>query len=433
MPQTRHAQPGAPLRQERWASSPAHDRGFKANLVARRCRVVDDANVRELIWFVQACSHERGGLSALAAELRAVHNYSRYTDVETVVEWLTEFCLNPDETPWADFEAELRECAEIRAAKLAGLVVTRAGRELHSALEYALDQRCMVVVEGVARLGKTYAASSWCEARPGRVRYVQCPSTNDDAGFFAAVARAVGLTVEQDPKVKNLRTRVESALQGGDLMLVIDEAHNCWPSYSYRNTRPPRICWLMTALVNFNVPVVLIVTPQFFRSQQVCEERIGWASEQFVGRIGDYVKLPEELGIEDLRAVARVHLPEGDSTSIEALALYAGSSQKYLAAIEHAVKKARYLAGKAGRSKVIQADVRAAIESGIVPSDSALAGALRNAGRTAAREPAASTPRVQRGQLAPDAGRGMKPGNFTGVVRSGSKNVRGAALETTPG
>ena len=233
---------------------------------------------------------------------------------------------------------------------------------------------------------------------------MQCPSTNDDVAFFAALARALGLTVEHNPKAKSLRPRIEDTLQAGDLMLVIDEAHNCWPSYSYRNARPSRICWLMTALVNCDVPVALIVTPQFFRSQKVCEERIGWASEQFVGRIGDYVKLSEELSLDDLRAVARVHLPEGDAKSIEALALYAGSSQKYLAAIEHAVKKARYLAGKAGR-EVCQADVRTAIESGLVPTDSALAGALRNVLARPVREGMAEASRGSREGLATGSGR----------------------------
>ncbi len=299
---------------------------------------------------VQARSNEAGGLPALAVELaRIAPQACGPKGTESLVGWLTEFCLNPETVGSPQFLSALRACANERAQCAAAPVVTGVGQTIHAALDYSLDQRCMIVVEGVARLGKTFAVSHWCSARPGRVRYMQCPSTNDDVAFFSALATALGLTVEHTPKTKNLRPRIEDTLQAGDLMLVIDEAHNCWPGHSYRNARPSRICWLMTALVNCNVPVALVVTPQFFRSQKVCEERIGWASEQFVGRIGDYIKLPVELSIEDLRAVARAHLPEGDATSIEALALYAGSSQKYLAAIEHAVKKARYLAGQAGR------------------------------------------------------------------------------------
>lgn len=399
MPGTRTAEPGSPLRQERWASSVAHTQGLKANLVARRCRVVADATTRELIWMIQARSNEAGGLPAMAGELATVAPQAcGPKGAKSLVDWLTEFCLNPETLSTDSFLGALRAYALERAQCAAATVVTTVGKAINSALDYALEQRCMIVVEGVARLGKTFVVSHWCAARPGRVRYMQCPSTNDDVAFFAAMARALGLIVESTPKTKNLRPRIEDTLQAGDLMLVIDEAHNCWPGHSYRNARPSRICWLMTALVNCNVPVALVVTPQFFRAQKVCEERIGWASEQFVGRIGDYVKLPDELSIGDLRSVARAHLPEGDATSIEALALYAGSSQKYLAAIEHAVKKARYLAGQAGRSGVTQGDIRTAIESGMIPSDSALAAAIRSSGSP--RSPVANHLREVREVLA---------------------------------
>lgn len=360
---------------------------------------------------VQWWSYQPGGLQALAVKM--LHLAPDIVDEACVlVEWLTEFALNPNDEPTPAFLSALR--IMLKPDRLLNPVVTEIGRALHSALDYSLEQRCMVVIEGVARIGKTFAVSDWCEVRPGRVRYMQCPSTNDDVAFFTALANGLGITVEHNPKAKSLRPRIEDTLQSGDLMLVIDEAHNCWPSYSYRNARPSRICWLMTALVNFNVPVALIVTPQFFRSQKVCEERIGWASEQFVGRIGDYVKLSDELSLDDLRAVARAHLPEGDAKSIEALALYAGSSQKYLAAIEHAVKKARFLAGKAGR-EVCQADVRTAIESGLVPTDSALAGALRNVPARTVRGGLAGESRSVREGLATSDGRAGE------LLREGSR------------
>lgn len=398
MSRTRIAAPGSPLRQERWASSIAHIQGLKANLVARRCQVVNDPSVRELIWYVQWRSHQPGGLVALAGDVLR-HEPGAFDQRSMGVEWLTTLCLDPCDEDHPTFRRAIRSCMEENSGLNA--VVTAVGKSVHSALDYSLEQRCLVVVEGLARIGKTFAAKDWARSRAGRVRYVQCPSTNDDVAFFVAVAKGIGLTVDNNPKTKSLRPRIEDTLQSGDLMLVIDEAHYCWPGHSYRNARPSRICWLLTALVNHDVPVALVVTPQFFKSQEACETKIGWACEQLTGRIGDYLKLPDELGMEDLRAVARNHLPEGDTTSIEALALYAGSSQKYLAAIEHAVKKARYLAGQAGRETVIQADIRTAIESGIVPSDSALAGALRKPTPSApTRERSANTPPPRRENIA---------------------------------
>jgi hypothetical protein len=57
--------------QNRYASSPEFERGLIANLVAKRCEMLDDKAERELIWFVQYLSHQPGGIAAVAAELIA--------------------------------------------------------------------------------------------------------------------------------------------------------------------------------------------------------------------------------------------------------------------------------------------------------------------------------------------------------------------------
>jgi hypothetical protein len=132
----------------------------------------------------------------------------------------------------------------------------------------------------------------------------------------------------------------------------------------------------MTALVNHDVPVALVTTPQFIVTQKAVEKRTHWTSEQLIGRIGHYQKLPSSLGEDDLAKVARALLPEGDSKSIELLVTYAQASAKYLAGIESAVRRARYLAKKESRDRVTCADIRHAIKEGVIPSDSALAQAL---------------------------------------------------------
>jgi hypothetical protein len=165
-------------------------------------------------------------------------------------------------------------------------------------------------------------------------------------------------------------------LQNGDLILVLDEAHYCWPVTDYRYALPGRINWIMTALVNKNVPVALIATPQFIKTQKVVEARTNWTSEQFIGRIGHYQKLPDSLAEEDLSKVASALLPEGDETSLEILVRYAQSSAKYLAGIEAVVRRAHYLAKRAGRDKATRSDIKQAIQESVIPSDSALAQSL---------------------------------------------------------
>jgi hypothetical protein len=245
----------------------------------------------------------------------------------------------------------------------------------------------MVILDGLARTGKTFSAKAWCQLRPGQARYVQVPSSSDDIGFFRAIAKSLGVSINQNSKAQQLRDRIEDTLQRGKLAVVFDEAHYCWPQSNYREAMPARINWIMTALVNQGVPVALVTTPQFMRAQTAVERKSLWTSEQFIGRIGDYKRLPDSLSETDLTAVARKLLPEGCPRCIETLVVYAQGSAKYLAAIESAVRRARYDAQKEGRAKVVFADVRDAIKGSVIPSDTALARALtppQKAGRARA-------------------------------------------------
>jgi hypothetical protein len=116
-------------------------------------------------------------------------------------------------------------------------------------------------------------------------------------------------------------------------MLVFDEAQFAWPETSNREALPFRVSWIMS-MVNAGVPIALIVTKQFFEKQKRTEGLSGWTSEQFVGRIALYWKLPDTLSDSDLSAVAKALLPFADAASIRLLVLNAKASEKYLAGIE---------------------------------------------------------------------------------------------------
>jgi hypothetical protein len=298
------------------------------------------------------------------------------------VGWLERLCLDPQtrlSSPWY-FPTLIETLREYRAAwvaeRSAGLVTTEIGRLVNETLDYALETGRMVLIDDMARTGKTTAARQWCEQRPGRARYVQVPSSTDDGGFFRAIAKALGVSINLNSKAVELRDRVEDTLQRSRLAVVFDEAHYLWPQGNFRDALPTRLNWLMTALVNHGVPVALVTTPQFIRSQQRVEQKSCWTSEQFIGRIGHYKRLPDTLDEKDLAAVARVQLPEGDAKAVALLVAYARSSLKYLAGIDSVVTRARYLAGKAGRGKVTSNDVANAIQEGVIPSDNALSAAL---------------------------------------------------------
>jgi hypothetical protein len=481
MSSTRRAPSGSPFRQERFASSPEYERGLLANLVAKRCGVLDDARDRELIWYLQWRSWQPGGLGAVALEILQEFPdefasplmrklgfgpkrvYSRdeviqlraegrgiieraplkgetchtsgheefsslamvnASDVEfrmlraemeneargfpdsypssyfqecyqrrarnELAGYLAELCADPakalDEGPLylPRIREALRQTIEHHfTSAAAGVVVTEIGKQLADGLEFALETRSMVLIDGLARSGKTFAAKAWCRARPGRVRFSQVPSHSDEIGFFVSLARDIGIAVESNPKATKLRERVARALQGGDLMLVLDEAHYLWPQTNCRDALPQRINWIMTALVNYGVPVALITTPQFLKQQRRIEEKTCWTSEQFTGRLR-YIPLPITLSKDDLSAVAHSVLPEASEPMIRALASYADVSCKHLAAIGSAARVARWHATKAGRDTVTAEDVRRAIAESL-PSDRALADAMAAASKPSQR------------------------------------------------
>jgi hypothetical protein len=377
MPSTRTTENGT-FRQERWASSPALDRALKANLVAARVSVLESAEQREIVWFLQSLSLFNGGLRWAASEVTPDYIAAVPEIRET---WLASLCLDPA----SNFELQtvLPQLRQLMAGyirqKSEGVAITEIGRAVCEALDYCSLSRCLMLINGSPRRGKTFAAQKWIEQHPGRARYCQVPSSADDLAFFTAIARALGITIESNAKTKNLRPRIESALQGGDLTLVLDEAANLYPSHNYRLARPSRISWLLTGLINQGASVALLVTPQFFNTQSDYVDKSGWAAAQFMGQIEKFVLLPDTLPIADLEKVARAWLPNGDKRSIEVLVDFAALSQKYLAAIEHTVKQAIYLARQAGRETPDWTDIKTAVKTGSMPADAALSAAISRA------------------------------------------------------
>jgi hypothetical protein len=264
-------------------------------------------------------------------------------------------------------------------------------------------------MEGEARTGKSFAAHAWCEQHPGVARFVEVPPSNDDSGFFRALARGLGLGNFLKYKVCDIRERVESVLLTGDLILVLDEAQRLWPQRNLRRCFPGRIVWIM-AMANHGVPIAMVSTPQFLTTQRAVEKS-GWNSAQLTGRIKHYEPLPLDLAQADLMAVAKSVLPEADSQVLRALAIYARSSARYLAAIDSISTRARYLAMKDGRSAATTADVKKAMQESVIPADNKLHIALE-LGRKSERDETGPAREIQPAtdeRPAPTRSRSVKP------------------------
>ncbi|HEX3627271.1 MAG TPA: ATP-binding protein [Verrucomicrobiae bacterium] len=293
---------------------------------------------------------------------------------------LNSVCLDPKSEvsigPWyfvSLFDA-LREYLNDYSKDKKPSFTTDLGQKVYEVLDYTAFSGGLTLLQGEARTGKTFAARAWCEQRPGEARYVEVPPGNDDAGFFRALARGLGLGNFLKYKPSDIRDRVESVLLTTDLLLVLDEAQRLWPQRNLRYGFPHRIVWLMT-MANAGVPIAMVATPQFIETQKAVEKN-GWNSRQLVGRIKHYEPLPPELSQDDLSGVARAVLPEASSDSVKALAIYARNSARYLAAIDSIADRARYLAMKDGRNAATTADVQRAMKESVIPADSKLQSAL---------------------------------------------------------
>jgi hypothetical protein len=317
---------------------------------------------------------------------------------QCLVNEISDTCLNPTRGLGAVWEA-LDNYRAKWISELPAHVETCIGKRVADALEYAQETRSLVLIDGPARIGKSFSARAWCERTAGLARYVQVPCSNDDAGFFRAIGRALGVSASLQLKASEIRNRIEDVLQSGDLMLVLDESQYCWPQSWQRYAMPMRVNWVLQALVNFNVPVVLVTTPIFYSAQKRVEDLTGWTSSQLIGRIGHVERLPDRLGRADLVKVAKALLPACDGATWGALAAYAALSKKHLASIEAIAKRATWLASQDGKQSASAADVRRAMRESIIPSDTALADSLAP-GRQARRGTVARLPRMARGYAA---------------------------------
>jgi hypothetical protein len=479
MSSTRKAKDASIFHQSRYASSPEFERGLIANLVAKRCALLDAKADRELIWFLQYLSHRPGGMAAVAKDLIAkyperlqtqamadagarpgklldaeqvrkirrqmpediaadlilkgeiqcldgtfvaakpldekadswmpergntpqeiadanqhpedypaewISRICRHDRADDLEKYLCKICLDPAvdlaDSPWFFYNLTntLREyLADFISSKSAGVFTTALGQKVFEVLDYTAFCRGLTLIEGGARLGKSHAGRAWCEQHPGSARFVEVPSGNDDATFFRDLARGLGLGNFLNYKVVQIRERVESVLLTGDILLVMDEAQRLWPQKNLREGFPGRIVWVMT-MANAGVPICMISTPQFLVTQKAVEKK-GWNSAQLTGRISHYEPLPADLSEADLTGVARAVLPESAAKTLRALAVYARSSARYLAAIDSIAKRARYIAMRAGRNEATADDVASAMRESVIPADTKLHRALDSASK----------------------------------------------------
>lgn len=272
------------------------------------------------------------------------------------------------------------------------IVSTEVVEKISEALDCCIETASIALVEGVSGIGKQFGLEGACGLRPGRVRCVQTPATPDDASFFRAIARPLGVSSALSLKVQQMRERIETTLCDSRIALAFDQAQYLFIASTHREIMFKRINWIMS-LANSGVPIFLCATPQFLETQKNAETVSRWNSAQLTKGI-HYVPLPSVLSNADLTALAKRMAPEADADSIKALVIYARISGKFLAGIDAVVRRARFVAKRKGRGNVTGDDLRAAAAESVMPSDNALAEALTNTGKTGAKMRRTNPPQV---------------------------------------
>lgn len=308
---------------------------------------------------------------------------------EKLAEQLKRFLVDPQTEPargllnMPGLWAALREWREAERKSAADRIVdTTVTRIVTDELDFALEARTFVLIEGREGIGKSEAARNWCDRNPGRAVYVRLESGTDETTLYRSIARAIGTSCSYGRKALEMRARIQDALQPGQILLVLDEAHFLWPqSGRAERAAPKRVDWLRTALIDFDVPVALISTPQYFA--QACDRfrKGGWNSLQVQRRLARTTALPEPdaISVEDVLAVARSYFPAVDKRTLKLIAAVAIGTVGFLANIKFLRKRVDFMADR--KPGISEADL--------------VAEELRCAGLRTPEGPASSPPQAE--------------------------------------
>lgn len=254
--------------------------------------------------------------------------YPYHGDADLKTRWRSRF-------HWAvnSWQGAVRDYAQIHAKRELGRCVqTEVTRKVWMELDLALKTRQPVMIEGNARIGKTFAVQAWCRAYPGYARLVTMPSDQTRRALNLALAEAFGIECSLARGFRFLKEQVDWVCKHSGLLLVWDEAHFAWPANPPKNAVPERLNWIRANLIDRQHGCALVTTPQSFGwAQDRFIRRTEYNHDQFIGRINDPVRLPDRLSSADLLKVGRHYFPQVSEARVKVACGMADRSQGYLA------------------------------------------------------------------------------------------------------
>jgi hypothetical protein len=357
MSSTRHAKPGAPFSQFRYASAEEYKIALGGLLVSKRCALLEhDRELQSLIYFLQDrslpdpfCTGARAGsLAAVAAELVDHAGCStaapeifvevidfitgadsvevRPSDAESSAERraslvgalsreLCDLALSPNQAPeamsglgsrWRQVLTSYRKECDRKLRQT--LAETSVRAVVDRALRFTRETRGISLVTCPPRHGKSASAKVFCGTSSGLSRYVLLPEDNDIASMYRAVGKAMGVGTSDSKRAADVRELVERTCALMHPHLVIDEAHHLFPSARRPTRDPQRVRWLRR-LVDLGSTVSLIALPTWKTRLALCEKHLNWQKEELTDLITHVVHLPGQMTSGDFESVVEHRRP----------------------------------------------------------------------------------------------------------------------------
>jgi DNA transposition AAA+ family ATPase len=182
-------------------------------------------------------------------------------------------------------------------------------RLIFGALNYAVANNTITLIEGESRMGKTTSALAWRDANNhGRSVYVVAPAYGGTKALLRDIAAAIGVN-------KNLSTpQMHEAILRGfnrNRILIVDEAHRLLPND--RRTNPVLLEILRDIHDRTGCALALLSTTRFGAELR----KTDYMFEQLLGRIELPVRLKRKVGESDILPILRQFMAQPAEAVVE--------------------------------------------------------------------------------------------------------------------
>lgn len=261
-----------------------------------------------------------------------------------------------------------------RAVKVqAELAQTQVSVEILKWIRRAKQCQRPVWLTGSCRLGKTTTLRILAKAFPGQYRVVDTPDDQGVQSLCTAIASALGIEFTND-SIQRKRAKIEEVLIQAKLMLLFDESHFLYPVTVTKMTRPQRLDFVRTTIIDRGITAAFISTPQsIHEAKRKLEKMTGYTQGQWNGRMirEEPIELPEEISEEEKMAVARIHFPDPyydeDYLRVVTKRVSVVRGSSIYAQTQKVAEMAWVIAQEHGREKPLLADIKEAAQE-ILPS-----------------------------------------------------------------